>query len=119
MPSHLEAQRRTVRIAQIHRRAVGDVDLRHPSAVDKHPVERTVVDRPPPAVLEAQHDMRPGHQGMGQADIGAQVPADNHVMSGGERARWPVVPDGEDGRGGLVHRRQLYRSLVTTHRVRV
>jgi hypothetical protein len=119
MPTDLKGQRWTVRIAEVHRRAIGDVDLRHPPAIDVHPVERTVVDRLPPVVLEPQHDMRSGHQRMGQADIGAQIPADDHIVSGRERARRPVVSDGEDGRGGLVHRRQLYRSLVTTHRVRV
>jgi hypothetical protein len=41
---------------------------------------------------------------MGKTHVGSQVAAHDDVMSGGEGARRPVVPDGQNGRGGLTHR---------------
>jgi hypothetical protein len=58
MPSELEAQPRPVGIADVDALAVLYVNHRHLAAVDESPVQRTVVDRQPPALVEAQQQMR-------------------------------------------------------------
>ena len=89
--------------------AVLDIDGGHPASVDEHPVEAAVVDGDPPALIEPQHQMRAGDQGMGDADIGAEVAADDDVVAGREVAGRSVVPNGQRGRCWSAHRDQLYR----------
>ena len=48
----------SVRIPDVDALAVVDVDHRHPPAVHESAVERTVVDRQPPTLVEAQQQMR-------------------------------------------------------------
>ncbi len=105
----LEGQLRTVGVADVDVEAVDDVDHRNPLAVDEHPVEAAVVDRHPAALVEAQHQVRSGDQRMGDADVGAQIAADHHVVAWREGACRPVVPNGQRGRGWSRHRMQLYR----------
>jgi hypothetical protein len=90
----LEGQRRPVRIADIDGLTVLDVDHRHPPAVDESAVQRTVVDRQPPALVEAQQQMGARDQGMGNAHVGPEVTADHYVMACRECPLRPVVPDG-------------------------
>ena len=75
-----------------------DVDRRHPAAVDEHAVQRAVVDRQPAALIEAQHQMGARDQRVGDADVGAEVAADDHIVAGREGAFRPVVPNGQRGR---------------------
>ena len=56
---------------------------------------------------------------MGQSYIGAQIAADHDIVPGGEGAWRPVVPNGQNRRERLAHRRLLYGPPVTTQRVRV
>jgi hypothetical protein len=53
----LEGQLWPVGIPDVDGLAVVDVDDRHPVAVDERPVERAVVDRQPPALVEAQQQV--------------------------------------------------------------
>ena len=53
-----EGDPRSVGLADVDRLAVLDVDRRHPLAVEEDPVQRIVVDRDPPAVVEAQQQVR-------------------------------------------------------------
>ena len=104
MLAHLEGQQRAVGITDVDLGAVVDVDDGHPPAVDEHPVERAVVDREPAALVEAQHEVCAGDQRMGDADIGAQVPADDHVVAGCESAGGPVITHGQRRRCRSGHR---------------
>ena len=105
----LEGQPRAVGVADVDRLAVVDVDGGHPAAVDEHPVEAAVVDRDPAALVEPQHQVGARDQGVGDADVGAKVTADDDIVAGRERARRSVVPNGQRGRGWSAHRDQLYR----------
>ncbi len=114
--ANVEGQSGPVGIADVQSKAVGDVDHRHALIVDEHPVQAAVVDGQPPALVEPQDQVRPGDQGMGHTDVGAQVTANHHVVARGEVAGRPVVPDGQRGRGGSRHRVQLYRFCVRAPR---
>ena len=105
----LEGQLRAVGIADVDGLAVLDVDGGHPAAVDVHAVEAAVVDRDPAALVEPQHQVRAGDQRMGDADVGAEVAADDDVVACREVSGRPVVPNGQRGRGWSAHRDQLYR----------
>jgi hypothetical protein len=50
----LERQQRSVGISDVDALAVMDIDDWHPAAVGESSVERTVVDRQPSALVEAQ-----------------------------------------------------------------
>ena len=63
------------------------------------PVEAAVVDGHPSALVEAQHQVRPRDQRVGDADVGAQVAADDDVVACREGAGGPVVPNGQRGWG--------------------
>ena len=63
-----------------------DVDGRHPAAVDEHAVEAAVVDRDPSALVEPQHQVCPGDQRVGDADVGAEIAADDDIVASGEGA---------------------------------
>jgi len=91
-------------IADVQAEPVGDVDRRDALIVDEHAVEAAVVDGHPAALIEAQHQMRSGDQRVGDADVGAKVASDDHVIAWGESAGRPVVLDGQRGRGGSRHR---------------
>ena len=86
VPAHLETQLGAVRIADVDALAVLDVDGRHPASVHVHAVEAAVVDRDPPALVEPQHQVCPGDQGVGDAYVGAQVATDDDIISRGEVA---------------------------------
>ena len=101
--SDLESHRRPVGLADVDGLAVVDVDHRHPLAVDEDPVERVVVDRHPPALVEAQQQVRAGDQRVGHAQVGAQVAADDHVAARGEAAFGSVSPNRQHGLSGSIH----------------
>ena len=58
----VEDDPRPIGQAEVEALAVPNVDRRHPSAVGEDAVVRVVVDRDPPAVLEAQQQVRAGDQ---------------------------------------------------------
>ena len=64
-----------------------DVDGRHPASVDVHAVEAAVVDGDPPALVEPQHQVCPGDQGVGDAYVGAKIASDDDIVASGEGAR--------------------------------
>ena len=103
----LEGQRRAVRVADVDPQPVLDVDGRDPAAVDEQAVEAAVVDGDPSALVEAQHQVGPGDQGVGDAHVGAQVTADDYIVACGEGAFGSVIPNGQRGRGWSTHRDQL------------
>ncbi len=74
--------------------AVVDVDHRHPAAVDESSVERTVVDRQPPALVEAQQQVGAGDQRVRDAQVGPKIAPDHYVMTCGEGAFRPVMTNG-------------------------
>ena len=86
MAAHLEGQLRPVWIADVELLTVLDVDGGHPAPVDEHPVEAAVVDRDPAALVEPQHQVRSRDQRMGDAHIGAEVAADDDIITGREGA---------------------------------
>jgi hypothetical protein len=86
LPAHLERQQRTVRVADVDVLAVLDVGGRHAASVDVHPVEAAVVDGYPPALIEPQHEVCPGDQWVGDANVGAKVATDDDIVSSGEGA---------------------------------
>lgn len=77
----LEDQQRAVRVADIDPLAVLDVDHRHATVVDVHPVEAAVVDGDPSALVESQQQMSPGDQGVPDADVRPQVTPNNHIVA--------------------------------------
>jgi hypothetical protein len=109
MAADLEPQQWPVRVADVNLLAVGDVSGGHPAAIEVHPVETAVVNGDPPALLEPQHQVGPGDQRVGDADVGAQIPADDDVVAGCESAWGSVVPNGQRGGCWSAHRQQLYR----------
>ena len=99
----LEGQQWPVGISDVDALAVVDVDHRHPAAVDESPVERTVVDRQPPALVEAQQQMGARNQRVRDAHVGAEIAADHHVVTRCEGAFRPVMPNGQRWRGWCTH----------------
>jgi len=82
----LERQLWSVGVSDVDALPVVDVDHRHPPTVDESPVERTVVDRQPPALVEAQQQMGPRDQRVRDAHVGAEIAPDHHVMTRGKGA---------------------------------
>jgi hypothetical protein len=74
--------------------AVVDVDYRHPATVAEGPVERTVVDRQPPALVEAQQQMGARNQRVRDTHVGPEIPPDHHVVTRCEGAFRPVMTNG-------------------------
>jgi hypothetical protein len=89
-----EGQLRPVGISDVDGLAVMDVDYRHPVAVDESPVERTVVDRQPPALVEAQQQMGARNQRVGDAHVGPEIAPDHHIVTRCEGAFRPVMTNG-------------------------
>jgi hypothetical protein len=79
--SDLETQLRPIGIADVDGLAVVDVDHRRSTAVDECPVQRTVVDGLPAALVETQQQVRPGDQGVGDTHVGAQIASDDDVVT--------------------------------------
>ena len=77
----LEDQLRPVGISDVDGLAVVDVDQRHPPAVDESAVQRTVVDRQPPALVEAQQQMGTRNQRVRNAHVSAEIAPDDYVMT--------------------------------------
>jgi hypothetical protein len=90
----LESKLRPVGIADVDALAVVDVDHRHPPAIDVSPVQRTVVDRQPPALVEPQQQMSARNQRVGEAHIGPEVAPHHHVMTCCEGTFRPVMTNG-------------------------
>jgi hypothetical protein len=90
----LESQQRSVGIPDIDALAVVDVDYRHPPAVDESPVQRTVVDRQPPALIKAQQQMGTRNQRVRDAHIGPEVAPHHHVVTRCEGTFRPVMTNG-------------------------
>ena len=103
----LEAQQRPVRVADVDRQAVVDVDGGQPAAVDEKPVQRAVVDGDPAVVVEPQQHVGPRYQWMCDAHVGPEIATDHNVMACGEGALRPVVPNGQRRCDWSTHRRQL------------
>jgi hypothetical protein len=97
MATDLEGHRRPVRVADIHPLAVLDVGGRYPTVVDVQTIEAAVVDRDPPALIEAQYQMDPGNQRVRDADVGPQVTPDDHIVAGCEGPFGSLVPHGQRG----------------------
>ena len=95
MAADLEGHPRAVGVADVDVLAVLNVDGRHAAAVDEHAVEAAVVDRDPPALVEAQHKMRSRDQGVGDSHIGPKVAAYHDIATRRECARRSVVPNGQ------------------------
>ena len=83
VPPHFEGQQRSFGIADVDALAVVEVDHRDPPAIGEGPVQRAVVDREPPALIEAQQQVGARYQWMGDAHVGAQVASD--------RSSWPAA----------------------------
>jgi len=79
--SDLESQLRPIGIADVDGLTVVDVDHRRSATVDESPVQRTVVDGLPAALVETQQQVRPGDQGMGDAHVGAKIAPDDDVVT--------------------------------------
>jgi hypothetical protein len=92
--SDLEGQLWPVGVTDVDGLAVVDVDHRHPAAADESSVERTVVDRQPPALLEAQQQMVARNQRVRDTHVGAKIAPDHHVMTGRKSAFRPVMTNG-------------------------
>jgi hypothetical protein len=90
----LKRQLRSVRVSDVDRLAVVDFDDRYPTAVDESPVERTVVDGQPPALVEPQQQVSARDQGVGDPHIGAQIAPDHHIMTCRKGAFRSFVTDG-------------------------
>jgi hypothetical protein len=90
----LEGQLWPVGISDVEALAVVDVDHRHPAAVDERPVQRTVVDRQPPALVEAQQKVGARNQRVGDAHVSAEIPPDHDVVTRCEGAFRPVITNG-------------------------
>ncbi len=95
----LEGQPRPGGIADVDDLAVMEVENRHAIAVEVRSVERTVVDRQPPALVEAQDQVRAGDARVRNAQVGVQITPNDHFIACGEGNVGPVVPDGQHGRG--------------------
>jgi hypothetical protein len=108
MVADLEGQPWAVGVADVDLLAVLDVDGGHPAPVDEHSVEAAVVDGRPAALVEPQNQMCPGYQRVRDAQVCAEVAADDNVVACREGARRPVVPNGQRGRGWSAHRHSLY-----------
>jgi hypothetical protein len=109
MAADLEGQRRAVGIADVDPQAVLDVDDRDATIVHVQAVEAAVVDGDPPALVEPHDQVRPGDQGVGDADVGAQVASNDDIGSCCEGALGSLVPHGQHRRGWWAHEDQLYR----------
>jgi hypothetical protein len=92
--SDLKGQPRPVGISDVDALAVVDVDHRHAVAVHESPIERTVVDCQPPALVEAQQQMGAGNQRVRDAHVGAKIAPDHHVMTRCEGAFRAVMTNG-------------------------
>ena len=103
MAPNLERQQRPVGVSDVDTLAVMDVDHRHPAAIDVRPVQRTVVDRQPPALIEPQQKMSTRNQRVRDAHVGPEVAPDNHVMARCEGAFRPVMPNGQRWWGWRSH----------------
>jgi hypothetical protein len=103
VPPDLEPQRRPVGISDVEALAVLDVDHRHPPAVDEGPVQRAVVDRQPPALIEPQQQVGARNQRVGNAHVGPEVAPDHHVVARREGPFRPVIPNGQRRWGWRSH----------------
>jgi hypothetical protein len=73
-----------LRVSDVDALAVVNVDDRHPVAVDVGPVQRAVVDRQPPALIEPQYQVRAGDPRIGNPQVGVQVTPDDHLVARSE-----------------------------------
>jgi hypothetical protein len=90
----LERKLWPVGISDVESLAVMDVDHGDPAAIDKSPVERTVVDRQPPALVEAQQQMGARNQRVRDTHVGPEIAPDHHVVTRCEGAFRPVMTNG-------------------------
>jgi hypothetical protein len=79
--SDLEDQARPVGVADVDALAVANVDHSCPSPVDERALLRSVVNRQPPALIEAQQQMHAGDLGVRDAHVGAQVTPDDDIVT--------------------------------------
>jgi hypothetical protein len=103
VPSDLKPQQRPIGISDVDALAVVDVDHRDSPAVDEGPVQRTVVDRQPPALVEPQEQMGTRNQWVREADVGPEVAPDHHVVARCECPLRPVIPNGQRRWGWWSH----------------
>jgi hypothetical protein len=100
-----ERDPRSVGLADVDGLAVLEVDHLHPLAIKEDPVQRIVVNRDPPAVIEAKQQVGARDQRMRHAQVGAHIAADDHVASRREVAFRSGGPNRQHWRRGLIHRR--------------
>jgi hypothetical protein len=105
--TQLEYQPRTVGIADIDTLTRLNIDRRHPATVDENSIQAAVVDCHPSALVESQHQVGAGDQGVRDPYIGAEITPDDHIMACCEGARRSVVPNGQHRWGWVAHRDQL------------
>jgi hypothetical protein len=103
VPADLKPQQWPIGISDVDALAVVDVDHRHPPAIDESPVQRTVVDRQPPTLVEPQQQMGTRNQRMGEAHVGPEVAPDHHVVACRECPFRPVIPNGQRRWGWRSH----------------
>lgn len=101
--SDLERQLWAVGVADVDDLAVLDVDGRYPPAVDERSIQRTIVDRHPPALVETQQQVRTRDQRMRDPHVGAQIASDDHVVTRREAALRSVISDRQHRRGWSTH----------------
>ncbi|EUA54927.1 hypothetical protein I550_3077 [Mycobacterium intracellulare 1956] len=94
---------RAARVSDVNALAVVDIDDRHPVTVEIGPVQRTVIDCQPAALIETQDQMRARDARIGDLHVGLRVASDDHFVSGREGSLGPVVPNGQQRRGGSSH----------------
>jgi hypothetical protein len=99
-----ERQQWPVGIADVDALAVVEVDDWHPPTVSESAIQRTVVDRQPPALVVAQQQMGARNQGVRNPHVGPEVAPDHHVVARREGALRPVIANGKRWRGCLTHR---------------
>lgn len=107
MVAYLESQPRSFGIADVDALSVMDIDHRHPIAVEVGPVHRAVVDRLPAAVVEPQYQMPAGNPPIRDAQVGAQIAADDHVVACGEATVGPVMPNCQHRQSKSIHQTSI------------
>ncbi|OBK28678.1 hypothetical protein A5659_05565 [Mycobacterium sp. 1165196.3] len=94
MAADVKRQQRPVRVADVEGLPVVDLDHRHPPAVDESAVERTVVDRQPLALVEAQQQVGTRNQRVGDTHVRSQIAPDYYIVARCEGAFRSFVMDG-------------------------
>src|SRR5690349_25105326 len=82
--AHFEGDPRTVGLADVDGLPVVDIDDGHPLAVEVDPVQRVVVDREPPRLIEAQLLVRSRVRRVRSPQVATKVTSYDPFRTGGE-----------------------------------